>query len=70
MKHDEGIIDHLVASLFISKSHESSLKIGSYDQKAIAEGESLTMMRTRYKGSWSVKLFDFEHASATMQMKL
>lgn len=59
MKHDEDIIEHLVASLFISKNKQSSLKIGSYDTAAILPGDSLTMMKTRFKGSWSVKLFSF-----------
>ena len=37
----KGHIDHLVASLFISKNNPSSLKLGSYDKGAVAEGSSL-----------------------------
>ena len=40
----QGHIDHLVASLFISKNYQSSLKLGSYDKAAIAEGTALKMI--------------------------
>jgi hypothetical protein len=55
----QGLIDHQVASLFISKKHESSLKFGSFDQAAIKPGESMALMKTRHKGSWSVRMHGF-----------
>jgi hypothetical protein len=33
-----GIIDHLVVSVFITPDAQSSIKFGSYDQNAIADG--------------------------------
>ena len=49
-----------MASLFISKHNKSSLKLGSYDKNAIAEGSALEMLRTRHKGTWAVQLKSFQ----------
>ena len=65
--HEIDPIEHCVVSFFITSKPDkySFIKFGSYDQKAIKDGGSLKMMKTRNMGTWavdlhSVKLFDYD----------
>ena len=58
LKHDRGIIDHMIASIYITtrEGRHSAIKFGSYDPQAIKSGNSLAIMRTRSLESWAVTL--------------
>lgn len=38
LKHNLGVIDHMIASVFITSNGKSSVKFGSYDQQALKNG--------------------------------
>lgn len=60
LKHERAIIDHMIASIFITTKdgRHSAIKFGSYDPQAIKKGNSLAIMRTKSLESWAVILYE------------
>lgn len=60
LKHERAIIDHMIASVFITTKdgRHSAIKFGSYDPQCIKKGNSLAIMRTRSLESWAVTLHE------------
>lgn len=58
LKYDAMVIDHMIASIFITQKEDkaSSIKFGSYDKNAIECCNDLTMIKTKDLSSWSVNL--------------
>lgn len=53
---DEGLIDHMVFSLYtdLDQSMQSTIKFGSYDPSAISQGGHITYMKTKSRQSWDL----------------
>lgn len=66
LKYRHNVIDHMIASVFITSDSQhfsantenylSSIKFGSYDPNALEEGSTLEMMKTKDTSTWAVSL--------------
>ena len=62
-----NLIDHNVISFYISNTYGNSsfVKFGSYDEKAIAPGSKLNVIRTNNLNSWEISSNEVKYSGVS-----
>jgi len=64
---NQGIIEHIVTSFFVTDEGVSSVKFGSMDASGIQEGETMSLYRTINQTTWRLSADNFEANGLLMQ---
>ena len=63
---NEQMIDNMVVMVYAKTASEGIVKIGSWDQSALASGQSLFMLKTSGMVNWSILCSKITYAGVTI----
>tara|TARA_B110000285_G_C15074728_1_gene590053 strand:- start:954 stop:1175 length:222 start_codon:yes stop_codon:yes gene_type:complete len=63
---NEQMIDNMVVMVYAKTASEGIIKIGSWDQSALAPGQSLFMLKTSGMVNWSILCSKITYGGVTI----